>query len=1670
MPELKNNFLRSKMNKDLDERLVPNGEYRDALGVNIRQSEGPNVGALEVVQGNEKLWALNSGMRFVGRFNDEINNTIYLFATDYDGEVRATGNTEHKILKSVAGGAPITLVEGYFLNFSQKNFMTGINILENLLFFTDNRNQPRVIDVEQSLGYYTKEEHLSVSKFAPYKPISVLQQRDQDVVSFTGPSDIELDDVGNATDPDRIKKGDVIYNVTQDAEYGHVESVDYATNTITSDRDLTTAVPPGYVDIKTPNPGSIIRVFRSTMTDESSDPLWPGDPDFLEDKFVRFSYRFQYENNEYSLVAPWTQPLFIPQQDGFFIDNIYNSTPFAVETPEDQDNAFKSTILSFFQNKINNAVLYVPFPSNTPIVDYKIKAVEILYKESDGLVQKIVEVVQASDITFSSYKPQENYYAYTYQSKKPYRALPENVTTRVADKVPVKALSQEIISNRVVYGNFADRYDPPSVSYTTQSGPRTPEFGNDIGEYPNHTLKQNRNYSVGVVLYDKFGRASTVILSNIVPAPGEKISTLYHAYKDELDLGYTGNGIYRVYDWMGDGLRINFQQPITEAPSSNYPGTYAQATIFTLDTGNTTTITTTAPFTYTIVGVDFTAEMPVDNYLRGYYVDYTKIISSTFTAGNTVIVTEEQIADIYEYTGGYSGLGTLEPKQSYVINPEGWYSYRIVVQQTEQDYYNVFLPGLTNGYPFNSTYLSVVTGGSTYTLATDVATTTGGSGVGLTVDITEVDINGSIRTAVINTPGVGYQLFDTVQIAGGSGSGNLRILELSTYRSTETNRLSTTPLISDNINKVPRDLSEVGPDQTQYRSSSVELYLRVNNTNKDITTTLVSIGADYSVSSSVGGLPVSGGTGTGMLVNIITINGTGGITDYEIRDFGVGYSTGDVVDIVYAPATAIAQLQINAEAGKNVQFFPGRTDHYVSQIGSEQDLLNFVGNSLVTSIPFQGYYGGEGNPLIAVIDTPNDITGVTYTQWKNDNDILPRLAVYETEPVESLLDIYWESSTTGLVSDLNEAINVGFSGVFSLSPITTTLVETIDYSTTPTVISNDFKCLDSTGGFASGVVASIFKVVDTNGTGTDVTALNYFSLNTVAVGPPQSEFNIQCNQNFTYLNNSDTVDRYVITIETILGGETTYHDTTVVLQNTAPIVVGVTPIRPIVGGVIEIFPSETFVADVNTITNGATPISTRLDGVLFDIINEQRILPTAIPTNIFTISTPVLGAFYGESELTVDPTQTVSGELYQLQLRVRDASAGVGSLTSILTVQVLIKSSPELISSSGCVDDRYSGWAAVPGTCLTPVGGTVNRVLITKSGFNQFNGNCYSGGLSGDFTCDYSWNSAAGISAVDSSWRVNNISADDTNLEAVYVSSVVVAGTGYAPSTVYNTNVTSGPGLGMTIEVTSVGGSGEVLTAKIVDFGDNYSNGDTVILVGGSGTAEIEVDGALVPQSGAFVAAMHVITPNAGLSGTNQGNEWQFFPPASRPAGRQNEIYHRFRLGSTCNSASTIPISNDYNTGTGAGDLDKARIVFNAPVGNSQEINHVIDNIYRGSVENASRYDTIAFPSGIPFPGCTNASGDPLIGTFYMNIKIKALDAAGGRVFGPTWSPGSQTGWTYYDNNKVIAERTIGWVVSDMYPYWSTVGAPYTCEVGFNDPAVSRLFQCTPGYSNYPCP
>ena len=60
MAESKRTFQGGKMNRTLDDRIVPQGEYRYALNVNIGRSEGSDVGAVENLKGNELIAGQNA--------------------------------------------------------------------------------------------------------------------------------------------------------------------------------------------------------------------------------------------------------------------------------------------------------------------------------------------------------------------------------------------------------------------------------------------------------------------------------------------------------------------------------------------------------------------------------------------------------------------------------------------------------------------------------------------------------------------------------------------------------------------------------------------------------------------------------------------------------------------------------------------------------------------------------------------------------------------------------------------------------------------------------------------------------------------------------------------------------------------------------------------------------------------------------------------------------------------------------------------------------------------------------------------------------------------------------------------------------------------------------------------------------------------------------------------------------------------------------------------------------------------------------------------------------------------------------------------------------------------------------------------------------------------------
>ena len=88
MAESKRTFQSAKMDKDVDDRILPNGTYRDALNVSVEFSEDGNVGALENLKGNSAVVgsfpnyldpATNTGVKIIGSITHPEENKIYYF-------------------------------------------------------------------------------------------------------------------------------------------------------------------------------------------------------------------------------------------------------------------------------------------------------------------------------------------------------------------------------------------------------------------------------------------------------------------------------------------------------------------------------------------------------------------------------------------------------------------------------------------------------------------------------------------------------------------------------------------------------------------------------------------------------------------------------------------------------------------------------------------------------------------------------------------------------------------------------------------------------------------------------------------------------------------------------------------------------------------------------------------------------------------------------------------------------------------------------------------------------------------------------------------------------------------------------------------------------------------------------------------------------------------------------------------------------------------------------------------------------------------------------------------------------------------------------------------------------------------------------------------------------
>tara|TARA_R110002126_G_scaffold41129_2_gene120013 strand:+ start:2100 stop:10103 length:8004 start_codon:yes stop_codon:yes gene_type:complete len=642
MPEIKHQFTGGKMNKDVDERLVPNGEYRDAMNIQVSTSEGSAVGTIQNVLGNEILngqpFVYNNSV-CVGSIADEKNDAFYWFVTNVShnsfdalssfssGYAQPTlgishiverknntttpvftdiaylmysmyDNTGHPtydvLAQSITFNSPPTFITAgmymdiedgvnggilqqntvasvsgntvflqdpidnlaaldtggsqwmhqtslFFsvvgiagkntsvLGLQKTHLITGVNIIDGMLFWTDNHSEPKKIHIQRSIdgtdiggrqntllinpaqnisqqnnSVFVQEKHITVIKKSPKNALTVKTETIPEFGTGTEAGNMGLT---FAIDPANASLGNV--------SAGGLRDIAISLNTGTPapvvgdvllfNPQANTALPPEEFEVKVQlnaliNDGlnditvsgvvlfaagtfqiwdtKILSIAGYTSTTAQA---WNWSIEYPEittfkNKFPRFSYRWQYQDGEYSTFAPFTNVVFQPAEQ------------------------FKYDVKEAYNIAMENVISQVRLKDYNKNLPEDVKGIDILYKESDSPSAYIVDTISEAHMNTSN----SGFEVTPNQLK---AVLPSNQLLRAWDNVPRKALAQEVSGSRVIYGNYLQNYSlEDNIVLSTKIVDRSVC---DVNSYKK-SLKSIRNYSLGVSYLDKYGRQSPV--------------------------------------------------------------------------------------------------------------------------------------------------------------------------------------------------------------------------------------------------------------------------------------------------------------------------------------------------------------------------------------------------------------------------------------------------------------------------------------------------------------------------------------------------------------------------------------------------------------------------------------------------------------------------------------------------------------------------------------------------------------------------------------------------------------------------------------------------------------------------------------------------------------------------------------------------------------------------------------------------------------------------------------------------------------------------------------------------------------------------------------------------------------------------------------------------------
>jgi len=475
------------------------------------------------------------------RFSVELTNGDDFVKTIRVESVSLTTNDLNCIIEYDSKTNTITPVfvdtSGDVLRFDENNIITGINIIDNLLLWTDSVNEPKKINIDRckegtdksgevhtnlvvkgdSQGLI-KEEHITVIKRSPAKAPGLTTKThgragytsgNLKQVNYFHPS-------GNGgaavVDGDSMwiampKKNVVSFGTGYGPKLytGDILRVYKGHGKYDSDQ-----APIARLLVKEKGPSEMLfpqaqnnfsetaavaysherpyRVSVSTFVEHTSGDkyfweLEEAEEGIFERKFPRFAYRYKYEDNEFSPVGPFTEVVFLPGEFSYHPTKAYN---------EGMINHLKELTLKDF--------VQPDMPSN-------VVGIDLLYKNE---FSPNVYVVKSIDKDSDEWNNNE----YVIKTENVYAQLPSDQLIRPWDNVPRMALAQEITGNRVIYGNYTQGYNLTDTNGDTI----TPTLKATLDErlnpasvnVPSRSLKSQRTYNFGVVYGDKYGRETPV--------------------------------------------------------------------------------------------------------------------------------------------------------------------------------------------------------------------------------------------------------------------------------------------------------------------------------------------------------------------------------------------------------------------------------------------------------------------------------------------------------------------------------------------------------------------------------------------------------------------------------------------------------------------------------------------------------------------------------------------------------------------------------------------------------------------------------------------------------------------------------------------------------------------------------------------------------------------------------------------------------------------------------------------------------------------------------------------------------------------------------------------------------------------------------------------------------